>query len=138
MKGSALLFWVIAVFFFLTAVLYTAWGWLDKGEIDWSGGTPLGLVALFAALVAFYLTQSYRSQGGQLPEDRNDANVDDGDPEIGHFSPWSWWPVLLGAGAALVVLGLAIGIWICFIGVAFSLICLIGWTYEYYRGYFSR
>ncbi len=44
----------------------------------------------------------------------------------------------LSAAAALVMLGLAVGFWICFIGVAFALVCIVGWVYEYYRGYFAR
>jgi hypothetical protein len=73
-----------------------------------------------------------------LPEDRLDADIDDGDAEQGFFSPWSWWPVFLGAGVALVFLGLAIGFWIAFIGVPLALLGVVGWVYEYYRGYFSR
>ena len=63
---------------------------------------------------------------------------DDGDPELGFFSPWSWWPVILAAGAASVFLGLAVGIWIAIIGGGLAIIALVGWTYEYYRGYFAR
>jgi hypothetical protein len=37
-----------------------------------------------------------------------------------------------------VVLGIAVGFWIAYIGVAFTIVCLVGWTYEYYRGYFAR
>jgi hypothetical protein len=36
------------------------------------------------------------------------------------------------------MVGLAVGFWIAYIGVAFALICLVGWVYEYYRGYFAR
>jgi hypothetical protein len=46
--------------------------------------------------------------------------------------------VLLAAGAAILVLGLAAGIWMCFIGAAVTLISIVGWIYEYYRGYFAR
>ena len=79
-----------------------------------------------------------REQNGELPEDRLDANIDDGDAELGFFSPWSWWPILLAGWAALAFLGLAVGPWITFIGVPLALICLVGWVYEYYRGNFAR
>ena len=55
-------------------------------------------------------------------EDREDAEIDERDPEVGFFSPWSSWPVLLSAARSLVVLGLAIS----------------GWVYEYHRGNFAR
>ena len=54
-------------------------------------------------LIAFYLGRVHRAQGGELPEDRLDANIDDGDAEQGHFSPWSWWPIMLASAAALMV-----------------------------------
>ena len=60
------------------------------------------------------------------------------DPEIGHFSPWSWWPVILGAGIAVVFLGLAVGPWLALYALPIVLIALVGWTYEYYRGYFGH
>jgi hypothetical protein len=107
-------------------------------KVEWVGTVALTLSAILAAFIAFYVGRSHSAQGGELPEDRLDANIDDGDPELGHFSPWSWWPVALATGAALVMLGLAVGFWICFIGVAFSIVCIVGWVYEYYRGYFAR
>ena len=88
--------------------------------------------------IAFYLGRVHSAQGGELPEDRLDANIDDGDPESGFFSPWSWWPIMLAGSAALLFLGLAVGIWICFIAVGIGLIALVGWVYEYYRGLFAR
>ncbi|GIT80115.1 putative cytochrome c oxidase polypeptide 4 [Leifsonia sp. LS1] len=140
MRANAILFWILSIFFILSAVVYTAWSLLDPmhGKVEWVGTVALVLSAILAAFIAFYIGRSHASQGGELPEDRLDANIDDGDPELGHFSPWSWWPIALAAGAALVILGLAVGFWICFIGVAFSLVCIVGWVFEYYRGYFAR
>jgi hypothetical protein len=140
MRANAVLFWILSIFFLLSAITYTVWSLLDQShqKVEWVGSVALVLSAVLAAFIAFYVGRSHASQGGELPEDRLDANVDDGDPELGHFSPWSWWPVSLATGAALVMLGLAVGFWICYIGVAFTLVCLVGWTYEYYRGYFAR
>ncbi|MDQ1583213.1 MAG: hypothetical protein QOF36_1267 [Microbacteriaceae bacterium] len=138
MRANAVLFWILAIFFAFSAALYTIWSLVYYGKVEWVGSVGLALSTVLAAFLAFYLGRSHASQGGELPEDRLDGNIDDGDPELGHFSPWSWWPVMLGAGAALVMLGIAVGFWICFIGIAFTVICLVGWTYEYYRGYFAR
>ncbi|MDQ1576338.1 MAG: hypothetical protein QOH55_1488 [Microbacteriaceae bacterium] len=138
MRANATLFWILTVFFAFSAALYTVWSLIYYGKVEWVGSVGLMLSTVLGAFLAFYLGRSHASQGGELPEDRLDGNIDDGDPELGHFSPWSWWPVMLGAGAALVMLGIAVGFWICFIGLAFTIICLVGWTYEYYRGYFAR
>lgn len=138
MRVNANLFWIICVFFFLSGALYTVWSLIETGYVEWVGTVALGLTGILGAFLGFYLGRTHAAQGGELPEDRIDGNIDDGDPEMGFFSPWSWWPVLLSTGAALVVLGIAVGFWIAFIGVAFTLVCLVGWTYEYYRGYHAR
>ena len=132
------MFWILGIFFGLTAILYIVWNIIVNGRPEPVGSVALILSTILGLFLGFYLQRSFSSQGGDLPEDRLDANVDDGDPEIGHFAPWSWWPVMLGFGAALVMTGLAVGFWICFIGVAFTIVCLVGWVYEYYRGYFAR
>jgi len=138
MKVNIVVFWIICAFFVIAAAGYTLWGILDTGEIEWVGGTALFLTGVLGGFVAFFLQKSYRSQGGPLPEDVSDANIDDGDPEMGFFSPWSWWPVALAGAAALFALGLAVGFWICFIGAALALVSLVGWVFEYYRGLFAR
>jgi len=138
MKASSVLFWVITAFFFLSAIVYTIWGLLYYGNVEWVGTVALTLTGVLGAFIGFYLTRSHAAQGGELPEDRVDGNIDDGDPELGHFSPWSWWPFLLGVAVGLMALGLAVGFWICFIAVAFGMVCLVGWVFEYYRGYFAR
>jgi hypothetical protein len=134
------LFWILAAFFWAADALYIVWNLIDTdwARIEWVGGVAIGLSGFFAALIAFYVGASRRAQGGELPEDRIEAEIDDGDPEIGYFSPWSWWPMLLAFGTALVFLGFAVGIWISFIGFPIALLSVIGWYYEYYRNYFAR
>jgi nicotinamide riboside transporter PnuC len=45
---------------------------------------------------------------------------------------------MLAGAAALLFLGVAVGAWIALIGGAIGIICLVGWTYEYHRGYFGH
>ena len=140
MKTNVNLLWVLTVFFAVVTVVYVVWGLLDpsQGSVEWAGTFMLGLSTLLMAFVAFYLDKVHAAQGGELPEDRLDGNIDDGDPEMGFFSPWSWWPIFLAAATALLFLGLAVGFWVCFIGLGLGLIALTGWVYEYYRGLFAR
>ncbi|WP_341952000.1 cytochrome c oxidase subunit 4 [Salinibacterium sp. TMP30] len=140
MKANVKLYWILTVFFFVVAALYTGWSLIDQAHqrVEWAGTIALALSGLLWALIAFYLGKVHDAQGGELAEDRLDANIEDGDAEQGHYSPWSWWPIVLAAAVSLVFLGVAVGAWIAFIGGGILIVSLVGWTYEYYRGYFAR
>ncbi|MCI2958680.1 cytochrome c oxidase subunit 4 [Agromyces atrinae] len=140
MRTNVVLFWVLAVFFLLSAAVYGVWTFFADGNNhpEWVGTVSMALSAILAGFIAFYVGRVHSAQGGELPEDRVDANIDDGDAELGFFSPWSWWPILLAGSAALLFLGLAVGFWICFIALGVGIISLVGWVFEYYRGNFAR
>ena len=138
MRVNSNLFWILAGFFWLADALYIVWNLIDHGHVEWVGTVGIGLSGILGILIAFYVGATRRAQGGELPEDRVDAEIDDGDPEIGYFSPWSWWPMVLALGTALVFLGIAVGIWLCFIGAPLAFLAIIGWYYEYYRNNFAR
>ena len=129
---------MMAVYFFALTAVYTVWAIIDTGVVEWIGTIAIGLSGILATFIAFYLQVQLRNQGGVLPEDRLDADIDDGDPELGFYSPWSWWPFMLAAGAAIAMLGFAVGVWVAFYAIPVVLIALVGWSYEYYRGYFAR
>jgi hypothetical protein len=151
MGTNARLFWILGGFFVLMDIVYIVWSILyhaqglatlpagaEGSPVEWVGAVSIGLTAVLSFFIAFYLGRSQAAVGTLLPEDRLDAEIDDGDAEQGFFSPWSWWPLVLAAGAALMFLGLAAGVWIAFIGTGVALIALVGWIYEYYRGNFAR
>jgi cytochrome c oxidase subunit IV len=140
MRANVIMFWILAAFFGLAAIVYGVWSALDEVDpgMEWAGTVALSLTTVLAAFIAFYLGRVHKAQGAELPEDRIDANIDDGDAELGFFSPWSWWPIILATGAALAFLGLAIGFWITFIAIPVVIVALVGWVYEYYRGNFAR
>jgi uncharacterized membrane protein len=148
MRANQILFWFLAGFFVLADVVYIIWSLTDpihgnvtsnRGpEIEWVGTVGIGLAAILAGFIGFFISRTYKAQGGELPEDRLDATIEDGDAEQGFYSPWSWWPIMLAASAALVFLGVAVGVWVSFIGACVVVISLVGWQYEYYRGHFAH
>lgn len=144
MRTQVGLWWLLCLFFLLMAVVYTTWSILAHPQleivhaIEWVGSVALLFTALMAALIAFYVGRVHKAQRGELPEDRLTADIDDGDPELGEYSPWSWWPIVLAFAAALGILGLAVGTWLFPIGVAVFVVAIVGWVYEYYRGHFAR
>lgn len=138
MKTNIAVLWVLAVYFFILTVVYVAWSLIDTNRLEWVGTIAIGLSGVLAVFIAFFLQIQLKNQGGVLPEDRLEADIDDGDPEIGFYSPWSWWPLMIAAGAGIVFLGLSVGFWVSMYAIPIVLISLIGWSYEYYRGYFAR
>ncbi|HWI31205.1 MAG TPA: cytochrome c oxidase subunit 4 [Microbacterium sp.] len=144
MRSNTNLWWLLAAFFGLMGVVYTAWNILAHpdlplaNQIEWVGTVALFFTAFMAILVAFYLGRVHKAQGGELPEDILTADIDDGDPELGEFSPWSWWPIVLAFSAALGMIGLAVGAWMFPIGLVVFVVAIVGWVFEYYRGYFAR
>ncbi|WP_166984796.1 cytochrome c oxidase subunit 4 [Canibacter zhoujuaniae] len=140
MKSNIVIYSVLAVYFFVIATLYTVWHMIAyNGEVEWAGSLAVAGSGFLALFYVGYLTLNYRKQGGQLLEDQAEADIDDADPEIGEFSPWSWWPLLLAFGIAVVTLGLCInGYWLAFYGGPIALLGVVGLIFEYYRGNFAR
>ena len=143
MRTNVVIWWVLTIFFLVVGLWYTVWNiGVNPGpiwdRIEWVGTIALFFVAAMSALIGFYVGRVHKAQGGELPEDTLTADIDDGDPEMGEFSPWSWWPLVLAFSAAIVMIGHSVGWWLMPIGVAILLVALVGWVYEYYRGYFAR
>jgi hypothetical protein len=138
MKTNIAVLWVLTAYFVVLAAIYTVWALIDTGEVEWVGSIAISLSAGLSGFIAFYLQLVKKNQGGELPEDRYDAEIDEGDPEIGNFSPWSWWPFTLAAGTAVVFLGISVGFWVSMYALPIVLVALIGWVFEHYRGNFAR
>ena len=144
MKTNVNLWWILTGFFLLLTAVYTGWNIIEHSSKPWYNATEwVGTIALLfsaamSVMIGFYVNRVHRAQGGELPEDVLTSDIDDGDPEMGEFSPWSWWPLVLAFSAALGMIGLAVGYFLLPIAGAVFLVAIVGWVYEYYRGYFAR
>lgn len=144
MKTNINLWWILSAFFLLITGVYTGWNIIEHSgrpwyhAIEWVGTVALLFTMFMSLMIGFYVDRVHRAQGGELPEDSLTADIDDGDPEIGEFSPWSWWPLVLAFSASLGILGLAVGTFLLPIGFGVFLVAIVGWVFEYYRGYFAR
>ncbi|HEX2075838.1 MAG TPA: cytochrome c oxidase subunit 4 [Geodermatophilus sp.] len=128
MKVEALIFNVIGVFCFATAVVYGLWA---REPI---GTTALVLSGGLTVLIGgFFWFVSRRID--PRPEDRKDADIADGAGELGFFSPSSYWPFAVGASAGLMGVALAyFYTWLILIAAAALLITIGGLLFEYYVG----
>lgn len=131
MKIEGWIFGVGAIFYFVVSGVY--W-YLSRDEI---GTTALVMTGALAFLVAFYILYTAKRVYPR-PEDRDDADIDEADPEYGFFSPHSWWPLPVALGAMIVALGFIFAVWAIVLGVAVLMLGIIGWLFEYYRREFAH
>ncbi|MFM6980997.1 MAG: cytochrome c oxidase subunit 4 [Micrococcales bacterium] len=137
MKTNARLFLLLTVFYAVDAGAYffLSLMWQPKhGGFEVIGTAALAMLAVLSGFIYFYVNKSANNLGATPPEDNLNGNIEDGDSEIGFFSPWSWWPFFLGLFGAITFASLAVGWWLTFIGVPLALVALIGFVFEYSRG----
>ncbi len=138
MKTNIVIVSIIGVFFFAIGAVYMAMSTQTYGHPEWAGSLAILLSGVLMVFIGFYLWLVDRSAGGTLAQDSPTADIDDDDPELGEFSPWSWWPIMLAGAAACVMVGLCVGFWFAYFTVPLLLVAVVGWVYEYYRGHFAR
>ncbi len=129
MKAFERIALVIGVFAAVVGTVYGLWTkWAEP-----VGAVGFYLAALLGFMLTFYLAVT-RRHVGPGPEDDPQGEIDEIQGDYGFFSPHSWWPLFLGASAAVMFLGLAVGWWLFIIGTFFAIPALIGWTFEYWKG----
>ena len=131
MKVEGWLFLGAGIFFAGTDVVY----WYTSKEV--TGTVALAFAVGLAVLTGFYVLFTGRRLP-KRPEDDRAGEIEQGTGEIGFFSPHSWWPLFVGASAAFMALGFAIGWWMVLIGFVAVFLTSIGFVFEYYRGNYSH
>jgi hypothetical protein len=127
--------WIFAAGALVFVPLAGIYGWL-------AGWEPVGTVGLLllgflAGLIGAYLWV-VGNRVDMRPSDNPAGEIEESAGELGVFSPWSWWPLVLGLATAVAFLGLAIGWWLLGIGVVLALIGLVGLLFEFSRGYHAH
>lgn len=127
MKIEGVIFVSLAAFFAIVTPVY----WFMSH--DPTGTAALVMSTLLAGLIGFYTLITARRLGPR-PEDRKEADIEEGAGELGFFSPHSWWPLYCGLSLALAVLGIVFGWWLFLIAVGVGTVSILGLVFEYYRG----
>ena len=134
MKATIQVMWLLTAFCIVVGFIY---GFVtDFHEL--AGFPALLAVGVMSAFLAVYFQLTLRSAKAMLPEDDLEGEISDSAGDYGHFSPWSWTPLLFGAGAMIFVLGLAIDWWIFIAGAALAAFGTAGWVYEFSRGKYAH
>lgn len=126
MGTGSKVFYAIGTFLALMAVFYIlATAWIGEDAylfgVEWIGAVGLVLAAVFSFMLGGYLSIT-ESRSDVLPEDWEEAEIEDGAGVLGFFSPSSIWPFTMSA--AICFLGLGIAFWQFWL-IAFGAIMLI-------------
>ncbi|NUT35878.1 MAG: cytochrome c oxidase subunit 4 [Hamadaea sp.] len=134
MKAEWRLFGGIALFLALCVPVYAWWTDYDLGAVDWIGTTALIMSTLLCAMCGGYFW--FVSRRIDLrPEDRQDAEIDEGAGEIGFFSPGSYWPVGIAFLATTAGVGMVFMMWwLVAVGLIGVMIAASAMIFEYYTG----
>lgn len=136
MRIESRVFLLIAAFCFVTALGY---GIFTNQSANGNGVEVVGVVALaLSGGLCFIMGTFFGFVARRIdlrPEDRPDAEIAEGAGELGFFSPGSYWPVGIAAGAAVTGAGLAFAqLWLALIGLVMVLTTVGGLLFEYYVG----
>jgi hypothetical protein len=133
-KSESRIFNGVALFLFLTAIVYYIWTENTTERADWVGSTAMVLSGALCLMCGAYFGFVARRIEPR-PEDRPDAEIDEGAGELGFFSPGSYWPFGLALSVALAGLGIVFWApWLMAMGAAAVLISIGGLLFEYYIG----
>ncbi|GAC69511.1 cytochrome c oxidase subunit 4 [Gordonia soli] len=134
MKIEARIFELLTAFFFVAAIIYTICTFFSGRGVEWAGVTAMfftGGLTLIAGTYFRFVARRVEIR----PEDYEEAEIEDGAGELGFFSPHSWWPLLLAAGAALFAIGFATGnFWFAIFAAAVIIASAAGLVFEYHVG----
>jgi hypothetical protein len=138
MRVEFRLFGLLAGLFFVFAIAYGVWTWVEDGRVEVAGTTALVLTGALALIVGSYFWFISRRIDPR-PEDRLDADIAEGAGELGFFSPGSYWPFGLALAAMIAGFGLAFSeYWLLALGLVGVLFAVGGLLFEYYtRGHTS-
>ncbi|WP_062079290.1 cytochrome c oxidase subunit 4 [Demequina globuliformis] len=129
MRLEANIFALPSIFFLGAALVY---GFLTEWT-EWVGFTGILLTFGMFIMVGVYFKMLQKRHGAR-PEDREDGDIAELSGEQGFYAPWSWWPIVLAAGAALAFVALAVGWWILVPATVVGVIGLVGWVMEFSTG----
>jgi hypothetical protein len=133
MRSNVVILLVMGAYFTIADIAYGIWSHLAFGQVEPIGTAAIALLVILSVFIAYYLWSGMR-RSGTLPEDNLLGNIEDETGEVGFYSPWSWWPLMLGISSAMAFASLAVGWWLFFIAFPFAIVALVGFVYEYSRG----
>jgi hypothetical protein len=133
-KTEYKIFLGVAGFLFGAAIVYGLWTNGEGTHPEWIGVVALILSGLLCSMCGgFFWFVARRID--LRPEDRPDAEINEGAGEVGFFSPGSYWPFGLAVAASIAGLGLVFWMWwLIALGMIMVVFGACGLLFEYYSG----
>ncbi|MDY3049344.1 MAG: cytochrome c oxidase subunit 4 [Rothia sp. (in: high G+C Gram-positive bacteria)] len=129
MKLLAKIFGLIGLFLIPMGIIY---GFMTDFT-EWAG-FPAILATAVMCLFLWYFLSFTDKKHPDMPYENEAGEIAEAAGDYGFYSPWSWWPLFIGAACTIVVVGLAIDWWIVLVAIPFAAAAVLGWVYEYSRG----
>lgn len=128
MKASAKTFYSIGVYLFISLVLYALGTAYMDNDASRGGAESVGIVAFVMAVLFSFMLGGYfhiTDRGVDvLPEDWEEAEVEDASGIYGFFSPGSIWPFVMSMSIAVLGYGVAFYfLWMIVLGLV-----LLAWS----------
>lgn len=114
-----------AIFLGVICTIYWFWSNEDTGT-----ACLLFSFCAYALMGSYFFLQWRRRHGIPRPEDRDDADMEDGEGEVGFFPSASIWPPAIGLGAIMLAVGLIYGTWYLALGFVLVFGAIIGYVVE--------
>lgn len=111
MRTEATLWTGVTLYFVVISIIYALVG----GEA--AGGALLAVAVALGGLVAGW-SWRYRRGRGDRPSDGTDADIADDAGVVGEFAAASLRPLGLAVGMSAIALGVPLGAWMTFAGIA--------------------
>ena len=136
MRTGSNVFYGIAVYLIVSELVYIFGvnfvkddGYLATAE--WVGMVSMALAALMALMVAVYL-QLTQAKSDLVPEDWEEAEIEDGAGILGFFSPGSIWPLAMTGSIAVLGLGIIfLYYWLIALGALLLIISVANLSLQY-------
>lgn len=124
------LFGLLGIFLIPVGIVY---GLMTKFT-DWAGFPAILVTALMCLFLSFFLLFTDKKHP-DMPYDNVHGDIAEATGDYGFYSPWSWWPLIIGCVCALLVIGLATTQWwVVLLAIPLAILACVGWVYEYNRG----
>jgi hypothetical protein len=134
MRTETRIFAIIGGFLLALTAAYAALTAGLSGSVERVGTVGLAVSFLLCAMIGGYFWLVSRRIPPR-PEDRLDADPADSAGDVGFFSPYSYWPLAVGIGAATAAFGIAVWeLWIVAVGLGGVVASTAAMLFQYYSG----